>query len=508
MLETIKRTTLSVALLLYVSGERQALTPGSFRRSDEARPPQSVTFATTGGALNESSRPSLLRIRSEQCASSPVSLRLLIEYGGMFAADTRKVLLPSNCLFQNEAEVLRFQRRAGSSSVVVNGIRVELQPQALKAYLAARNEARKQGVDITPRGADASRRSYAETTDLWGGRVEAALSYWVGRGKLTKPEAARLRSLAPAKQVAEVLELEKKRIYFGSGFGRPILQSVAAPGSSQHNVMLALDVEQHNNSLVRAILANHGWFQTVKNDAPHFTFLGVKESALPALDLQPVSSGGRTFWVPAIKIDSNPSLVKKTEEDKDHRPASNRKNGTAKSESKKENADSSNTRLTEPTSMSKNRIYATINPGVLLPVEMEKRLRLLTQRYYERTGLKLHVTSGYRTPERQARAIYDNLVAYQTAYVLDLYRGSAAIREIVNAYGAHPRSPQQALREMVKVIQAQVRRGVYISAHMLGQAFDIRSRGPNGARLSVLREVARSMGGYVSEERNHYHVEF
>jgi hypothetical protein len=75
---------------------------------------------------------------------------------------------------------------------------------------------------------------------------------------------------------------------------------VAAPGASQHIFMVALDVEQFANKAVRDILAAHGWFQTVKSDMPHFTYLGVKETELPALGLKREFSGGQKFWIPNV----------------------------------------------------------------------------------------------------------------------------------------------------------------------------------------------------------------
>jgi hypothetical protein len=64
--------------------------------------------------------------------------------------------------------------------------------------------------------------------------------------------------------------------------------------------MLALDIEQFANKDVRAILARHGWFQTVKSDLPHFTYLGVEELQLPSLGLQAVFVSGQKFWIPKM----------------------------------------------------------------------------------------------------------------------------------------------------------------------------------------------------------------
>lgn len=133
--------------------------------------------------------------------------------------------------------------------------------------------------------------------------------------------------------------------------------------------------------------------------------------------------------------------------------------------------------------------------------------RNLMQAYYDHAGYRLIITSGYRTPAGQARAIYSNLRLYGVRYVLSLYRRKAAIREIVNAYRGRRQRPRRALVAMTRVIEAQVKRGVFISKHMLGRAFDVRSGGHNGARLPVLREVAQELGGTVMVEQNHYHVE-
>jgi crotonobetainyl-CoA:carnitine CoA-transferase CaiB-like acyl-CoA transferase len=75
---------------------------------------------------------------------------------------------------------------------------------------------------------------------------------------------------------------------------------VAAPGASQHLAMLAFDVAEFQNPRVGALLARHGWFQTVLSDLPHFTYLGLAERELRSRGLRPVEEGGQKFWVPDI----------------------------------------------------------------------------------------------------------------------------------------------------------------------------------------------------------------
>jgi hypothetical protein len=232
-----------------------------------------------------------------------VARRVLEDYGAMFVA-AESVKPPPVCMFQSEAEVTRFQNEAGFTSATVGGTKIDLQPAAMQALLDARKEANAQGLDITPRGgSEAARRSYSDTLRLWNSRFLPALSYWNSRGRFSKEEAARLRALPIHEQVRDVLELEKRGIYFSKDLSKSILYSVAAPGTSQHISMLALDVSQFGNERVRSILARHGWFQTVKSDLPHFTYLGVDETELPAHGLRQVKIGGQVFWIPNVGVE-------------------------------------------------------------------------------------------------------------------------------------------------------------------------------------------------------------
>jgi hypothetical protein len=233
-------------------------------------------------------------------SSDSLSRRVLEEYGAMFLA-TEKVVPPPVCVFTSEEQVTKFQQDAGFSTEMIGGDQVELQPEAMKALLKARDEANKEGLDITPRdGAEAARRNYEDSVRLWKTRFLPALDHWVRQRRLTVEQAARLRALPLREQVAEVLELEKSEIFFSKDLSKSILYSVAAPGTSQHIAMLAFDVTEFQDPRVRAILAKHGWFQTVASDHPHFTFLGLKEQDLPKHGLKNVVADGQTFWIPNV----------------------------------------------------------------------------------------------------------------------------------------------------------------------------------------------------------------
>jgi hypothetical protein len=211
-------------------------------------------------------------------------------------------LPPPVCVFTNEDQVTKFQEDAGYDQEQIGFDEIELQPEALKALRKAREEAQKEGLDITPRdGAEAARRNYEDSVRLWNSRFIPALDYWLSKGRLTADQVAHLKGIPLAQQVAEVLELERSGIYFSKDLSKSILYSIAAPGTSQHIHMLAFDVNEFENSRVREIMAKHGWFQTVLSDLPHFTYLGLKEKDLPKNGLRSVEVNGQVFWIPNVE---------------------------------------------------------------------------------------------------------------------------------------------------------------------------------------------------------------
>ena len=230
-------------------------------------------------------------------AGDTLTRRVLEEYGAMFVAEG--VRLPADCVFESEAAVERFQREAGWRAERLDGSLIELQPAAMAALLEARDEAAYAGLRVTPRGgSEAGRRSYADSLRLWRSRCDPALDHWCAEGRLEGEEAERLRRLPLREQAAAVLELESGGIFFSKDFKKSILQSVAAPGASQHLAMLAFDINEFQDPRVQRLLSHHGWFQTVLSDLPHFTYLGLEERQLPSRGLRRVESAGQTFWVP------------------------------------------------------------------------------------------------------------------------------------------------------------------------------------------------------------------
>ena len=232
-------------------------------------------------------------------AESDVERLLLREYGSVFVA-RGGATPPPKIVFADQADVIEFQSSVEIRSAVIGGFMLELQAAAMERLLAATVEANSQDLTISPRGQDSARRDYDGTIELWASRVEPALNHWVAQGRLEAFDARRISSMSPFQQVPEVLSLESEGVWFAKDLSKSIIYSVAPPGASQHLAMLAFDVKEYGDAKVREILAQHGWFQTVVSDLPHFTYLGTSEIELAGLGLKRVKSGNQIFWVPDI----------------------------------------------------------------------------------------------------------------------------------------------------------------------------------------------------------------
>ena len=229
-----------------------------------------------------------------------VAARVFVEYGAVYVTE-KPAVGPHDCIVESDAELAAAWQFMNSRSAKIGSAVVTLQEPALNALLEARSDAAKRGIAITPRGGStASARSYADTVALWNSRFEPALHHWVRKGRIKAADAAAAKKAPIREQVEKVLLWERDGIYFSKDLSKSILYSVAIPGASQHNFLLAIDIEQFANAKVRQIMADHGWFQTVKSDLPHFTYLGVKETDLETNGLKAVIVSGQKFWVPNI----------------------------------------------------------------------------------------------------------------------------------------------------------------------------------------------------------------
>jgi hypothetical protein len=145
-----------------------------------------------------------------------------------------------------------------------------------------------------------------------------------------------------------------------------------------------------------------------------------------------------------------------------------------------------------------------VSTGILMTAEALTLARKLAAYYYKQTGRKLHFTSGYRTPARQALAMYQMLKAHTVGYYRRIYRRRPrAAGPILIAYLKSQTDRTLAVGAMTLTIKSQIKDGIYISNHLREHAFDVRTT----AKRSALEVAAGKLGGRVGLEFNHYHVE-
>ena len=235
------------------------------------------------------------------CATdtSIVARRVLESYGSMFSA-ADSVTLPAVCIHEGDGPVTRYQKLLNIERVEMSAP-ISLQKTAAQALRASIDEAALRQFRITPLdGSIAGARTYGDTMMLWNSRIFPALNYWTKRGRLTPADLDGFIRLEPPGRVERVLEWEQRGIFFSTDRSRSVLTSTAPPGASQHLALIALDIVEYANPEVKAILNRHGWYQTIIDDPPHFTFLGHAETELPLRGLKQVYKGGHAFWVPNL----------------------------------------------------------------------------------------------------------------------------------------------------------------------------------------------------------------
>ena len=234
--------------------------------------------------------------------SSAVELRLFAEYGGIFITTATP---PPTVIFRDAAEVESFQSSLNVSRAAIGDYEIALQSEAMDALIRAASEMNDREGQITARADDSGGRSYDDTVRLWTRNVTRGLDHWEAEGRITAERARVIRDLPPAEQIPVILDLEEReQLYFGTFLNRSILYSVAAPGASQHLALLAFDVAEYKDEAVEQVLNRHGWFRTVPNDLPHFTYLGLEQETLQESGLKRVTHeyDGRSysFWVPDL----------------------------------------------------------------------------------------------------------------------------------------------------------------------------------------------------------------
>ncbi len=147
--------------------------------------------------------------------------------------------------------------------------------------------------------------------------------------------------------------------------------------------------------------------------------------------------------------------------------------------------------------------HYTVAEGILMTKSLQEKVEKVANLYFAGRNTKLVITSGYRPPSRQAPAMYDKIADEGEANVRKLYKNKVAVEEILTAYRVNKRDKAAAVEAITDVIEKQMKRGVYISSHLLSNAVDVRMT----ADIKALKDVVIRVGGRIIVELNHFHLE-
>lgn len=222
--------------------------------------PTPATPFTPNPQLNEQQR--FLSAVANKLTTVPQSgtfeYTLLRAYGAIFVNQEPEVKLPQKVILDNEAETQQFQSTLTMGQV--DGTRdCYLQKTAAEALNKART---RQNIPLkSGYGSGDCTRTYGTNLRFW-------------------QKYANNQTLARVRQGQET----------------KILGLVAPPGTSQHLWGLAIDLRV-STPLQRKALNDNGWFQTVENDVPHWTYVGLTEDKLPLFGFKNQVVRGITYWV-------------------------------------------------------------------------------------------------------------------------------------------------------------------------------------------------------------------
>lgn len=120
------------------------------------------------------------------------------------------------------------------------------------------------------------------------------------------------------------------------------------------------------------------------------------------------------------------------------------------------------------------------NTGVVLT----PRLRNYLDQLASRLPFDIVVTSGVRTPERQAKAMFYKIE--QGEDITQLYQDKAFANSVIDAF--------PDLQKGADAVQAYIDRGGGKTMHLSGNAVDIRTRDKTQSEIDVIMATVRSMG--------------
>lgn len=142
----------------------------------------------------------------------------------------------------------------------------------------------------------------------------------------------------------------------------------------------------------------------------------------------------------------------------------------------------------------------------LSPFVVEKLTKIAAD-YHAATGKSITVTDGNRTALEQAYLMIPQIEKGK----FHIYSNKSAANEVKKVYdaGIAGKKPKaHIVKDIEKVIQAQVDRGIYLSRHLRDKGADIRFSDMTSAERKVFSQIVIKHGGDPLIEDDHFHLQF
>lgn len=158
----------------------------------------------------------------------------------------------------------------------------------------------------------------------------------------------------------------------------------------------------------------------------------------------------------------------------------------------------------------KSNPFFSVKPGVNFPSSLRPQIQTIAKQFFQRTGSKIIISSGFRTPAKQAELMFRWKKRTGRA-LMSFYRNYAAAKQIDTAYVqgvAQGHSDSKIIASMAKVIGAQVSAGTFVSLHLDRRGIDVSKRGINPAHYGLFVQIAKGIAREVLVESDHWHLAF
>jgi len=153
--------------------------------------------------------------------------------------------------------------------------------------------------------------------------------------------------------------------------------------------------------------------------------------------------------------------------------------------------------------------HYSLEKDVTLPIDIKAKVKKIADKYHSFTKKDIVVTSGIRTSQSQADAMYGKLSGGDKLTVYGQQTAAQKIRKIYDAAVKAKKTKDQIIADIKSEIDDQIKKQIYISKHLRKGAIDVRSRDMSNTEKDKLKLAAKGIAIKVILETTppHFHLQ-